>query len=90
MTRLITAEEIPQLIKDEMVKDLSHLISKKQQLNGRSLMYIEGATNNIYMMYLIKNATNIIEEIYFVSNDIIMDYRKPSKSLVSLEFLQDL
>ena len=86
MTKNITLDEVPDLIKDTMVKDISQIISSKKQLNGLCLQYMNGTDNKIYMVYFIKNVAGKIEECFFVTNDIIMDFRKPAKSRDVLTF----
>lgn len=87
MTKLLSPEELPSMIKEEVLKDLTNLVSSKKPLNGLCLEYIQSETNDVYILYLTKNAAGKIEESYFVTNDIIMDFRKKSKPLVSLESL---
>lgn len=86
MTKNITLEEVPPLIKDEMIKDVSDLLSERHSMNGLCLQYQDGYDNQVYLLYFIKNAAGKIEECLFKSNDIILDFRKPVKSLNALEF----
>ena len=80
MTRLITQDQIPDTILEAMTQEVAEAIKNKEHLDGLSLRVFDDYSNCSYLFYIVKNKLNKLEEVYFVSNDIVMDYRvKKSK-----------